>query len=388
MAVTSAEGVLGSSVETDPRVAVFNTNYLPYSQTFVYEQLVNHQRYAAEVFCWRTENLEWFPFDPVHRANAAYGATRHSPSFFRRFRDTRFSLVHAHFATGAVYALPYVERFDLPFVVTFHGYDVPLHWNAKRFFPPYWPFLIHSKNVLERMTLGLCASTELMELLISYGVPEDKLRVHRLGIDLSRFNPRSTPSEGPLRICFVGRFVEKKGIEYAIRAYAPHASEDVRLDIIGDGPLAGELQALVARLGVDRFVSFLGVLPPEKVAEHLSASDILVAPSVVTRIGDRESGLIVAKEASACGVPVVATVHGGLPDIVEDGQTGFLVPERDVQRLSERLGRLIASPALRKQMGVAARLKMERDYDVRKRVIELEELYDEAIARKAHGFGG
>jgi colanic acid/amylovoran biosynthesis glycosyltransferase len=85
---------------------------------------------------------------------------------------------------------------------------------------------------------------------------------------------------------------------------------------------------------------------------------------------------------------VLATMHGGLPDIIEDGQTGFLVPERDVQRLSERLGRLIADPALRQQMGGAARLKMEREYDVRERVTELEGLYDEAIARHARPSGG
>jgi colanic acid/amylovoran biosynthesis glycosyltransferase len=381
------ERVTGSFEEPNRRAAVFNTNYLPYSQTFVYEQLVNHIRYVAELFCWRTENLEWFPFDPVHRANATYGFTRYSPAFFRRFRDARFSVVHAHFATGAVYALPYVERFELPFVVTFHGYDVPLLWNAKRFHPEFWPFLLHSKSVLERMTLGLCASTELKELLIFHGVPEDKLRVHRLGIDLSRFNPRSTRPDGPVRVCLVGRFVEKKGIEYAIRAYAPHASENVLLDIIGDGPLAEDLHALVARLGLSRFVSFLGVLRPEEVAERVSTSDVLLAPSVVTRSGDRESGLIVAKEAAACGVPVIATMHGGLPDIVEDGHTGFLVPERDVERLSERLGRLIAEPALRQQMGGAARLKMEREYDVRERVTELEGFYDEAIARKAHDPG-
>ena len=376
--IESAAGSLGEPLR---RAAVFNTNYLPYSQTFVYEQLVNHERYAAEVFCWRTENLDWFPFDHVHRANVAYGITRYSPAFFRRFRDKQFSIVHAHFATGAVYALPYVRRFDLPFVVTFHGYDVPLLWNAQRFHPEFWPFLAHSSDVLQRMTLGLCASTDLKELLMSHGVPEDKLRVHRLGIDLTRFTPRAASDGGPLRICVIGRFVEKKGIEYAIRAYAPHASDKVLLDIVGDGPLAGDFHALVERLGVDRFVSFLGVLPREEVAKHLSACDILLAPSVVTRTGDRESGLIVAKEAAACGIPVVATMHGGLPDIIDEGSTGFLVPERDVARLSERIGLLIADPALRKRLGAAGRLKMEREYDVRARVAELENLYDEAMLR-------
>jgi colanic acid/amylovoran biosynthesis glycosyltransferase len=95
----------------------------------------------------------------------------------------------------------------------------------------------------------------------------------------------------------------------------------VLLDIIGDGPLAEDLHALVARLGLSRFVSFLGVLRPEEVVERVSTSDVLLAPSVVTRSGDRESGLIVDKEAAACRVPVIATMHGGLPDIVEDAMS-------------------------------------------------------------------
>jgi colanic acid/amylovoran biosynthesis glycosyltransferase len=369
------------SVTTPRHAAVFNTNFLPYSQTFVYEQLVNHVRYQAEVFCWRTENLDWFPYEKVHRANAAYAATRFSPAFYRRFRERRFDIVHGHFATGAVYALPYVQRFKLPLVVTFHGYDVPLLWNTRRFHPHFWPFLRHGKRVLETMTLGLCASNDLKELLLSYGVPEDKLRVHRLGIDLQRFQQKTGGGGAPLRVCVIGRFHEQKGIEYAIRAFAPHASDAVHLDIIGDGAMADDFHALVDRLGIGRFVSFLGVLHPDKVAEHLKTCDVLLAPSVVTRIGERESGLIVAKEAGACGLPVVATVHGGLPEIIDEGVTGFLVQERDVDALSTRLGALLADESLRQRLGMAARAKMEREYDVRERVAELEDLYDEAIRR-------
>ena len=101
----------------------------------------------------------------------------------------------------------------------------------------------------------------------------------------------------------------------------------------------------------------------------------------MTRIGERESGLIVVKEAGACGLPVVGSVHGGIPEIIDEGVTGFLVQERDVGGLSDRLGSLLADEALRERMGAAARAKMEREYDVRERVSELEDLYDEAIER-------
>ena len=126
-------------------------------------------------------------------------------------------------------------------------------------------------------------------------------------------------------------------------------------------------------------MSFLGVLKSEQVAEHLRKCDVLLAPSVVTRIGERESGLIVVKEAAASGVPAVGSVHGGIPEIIDEGKTGFLVQERDVDGLANRLGELLADQALRERMGVAARAKMEREYDVQKQVVELEGFYDEAI---------
>ena len=95
--------------------------------------------------------------------------------------------------------------------------------------------------------------------------------------------------------------------------------------------------------------------------------------------GDRDSGLIVVKEASACGVVPIGTHHGGIPEIIDDGVTGYVVPERDVDALSERLGRLMADRALRAQMAAAGRAKMEREYDNRKRVAALAESYDEAL---------
>jgi len=145
--------------------------------------------------------------------------------------------------------------------------------------------------------------------------------------------------------------------------------------------MADDFHALVDRLGIRQFVSFLGVLHPDQVSAYLKRCDVLLAPSVVTRIGERESGLIVAKEAGACGLPVVGTVHGGIPEIIDEGVTGFLVQERDVGALSNRLGTLLEDEVLRQRMGAAARAKMEREYDVRERVSELEDLYDQAIWR-------
>jgi colanic acid/amylovoran biosynthesis glycosyltransferase len=117
------------------------------------------------------------------------------------------------------------------------------------------------------------------------------------------------------------------------------------------------------------------------VARLLATSHVLLAPSVVERSGNRESGLMVVKEASAAGAVPVGTRHGGIPEIIDDGGTGFLVPERDAESLADRLLRLVRDPALLERLSRAAREKMLREYDNRVRVRALEELYDEARAR-------
>jgi glycosyltransferase involved in cell wall biosynthesis len=367
-----------------PTVALFNTNFLPYSQTFVYEEIRCHQRYAVEVFCRRRLLAQRFPFDPVHVAGPLYGVTCRSPAFDARFAAVSFALVHAHFGLGAVYARPFARRHRLPLVVTFHGYDVPLLSSPRRWLPQHLRYAILGPRVLAEMVLGLCASEELREMLVALGVPADRLRVHRLGVDLSRFRPGERP-RGECRVIMLGRFVEKKGFEYGLRAFAEVALEEpaLSLSLVGDGPEESRLRRLAVQLGVAARVAFTGPLAPDRVADLLRTSHILLAPSVVDRHGNRESGLIVVKEASACATVPIGSRHGGIPEIIDDAVTGYLVAERDVPGLADRLRRLVREPALRDHLGTAAREKMRREYDNTARVRALEDLYDEARARHA-----
>jgi glycosyltransferase involved in cell wall biosynthesis len=364
-----------------PTVALFNTNFLPYSQTFVYEEIRCHRRYAVEVFCRRRLLAERFPFEPVHVGGALYGITCRSAAFDARFRATRFSLIHAHFGLGAVYARPFARRHRLPLVVTFHGYDVPLLSSPFRWLPQHLRYAIQGPRVLEEMRMGLCASNELRMMLLALGVPEDRLRLHRLGIDLDRFRPGPRPA-GEFRVVMVGRLVEKKGFEYGLAAFAEVARDEasLRLTLVGEGERESALRRLAANLGVTDRVSFTGPLPPEEVARLLATSHVLLAPSVVDRQGDRESGLIVVKEASACETVPIGTQHGGIPEIIDDGETGFLVPERDTAALADRLRRIVRDPALGARLGAAARKKMRHEYDNADRVRALESRYDEASA--------
>ena len=369
-------------------VALFSTNFLAYSQTFVYEEIRHHERYAVEVFCRARLLPERFPFAPVHVGGTLYPLTCRDAAFDDRFRARGFALVHAHFGLGAVYARPFARRHGLPLVVTFHGYDVPLLASPRRFLPQHLRYAIQGPRVLRDMTLGLCASAELQALLEAQGVPAEKLRVHRLGVDLGAFQSGARAA-APLQVVMIGRFVEKKGFGYGLEAFARVAQRHpaLELTLIGEGEREAELRRLADQLGVTARVRFTGPLAPEAVAARLAASHVLLAPSVVDAAGNRESGLIVVKEASAAEVVPIGTRHGGIPEIIDEGATGFLVPERDVAALADRLERVVTDPALLERLRRAALQKKLREYDVRARGRALQAVYDEARAPHARGAG-
>ena len=383
--------MVGEQQKAKRAVAVFSTSFLQYSQTFIYQELLNHQRYRAEVFCHDLRNAAQFPFDPVHalsdlpgvrgRVEAGlYKLTTLSPTFGRLLSSGNYDLLHAHFGPGSVYALPYAAALDLPLIVTVHGYDVPVLLSASRFAPRYWRYWAASKWMLRSVSRFLAASEELAELLLRLGVPSTRIRVAPVGIEL----PVERTESRDDRVIMVGRFVEKKGFEYGIEAFAriAHSHPNAQLTIVGDGPRKNRYRQLTERLGIADRVCFLGALDHDRTLDEIGRSALLMAPSVTASDGNRESGLVVVKEAAARWVPAVSTRHGGIPQIVDHGETGCLVEERAVEDLAAHLDRLLADGALRCRMGDAARAKMEREYAIADRVAALEQHYDEVIAER------
>lgn len=365
---------------------MFTKRFLPYSQTFIYDELRTHERYDVDVFARERINTDRFPYDrvivPTVGTSEWLGARLYEnigywPAFDTRLGNTAYDLVHAHFGTQAVYALPYVLRHELPFLVTFHGIDVANLFGPRRFLPRQWRYWALSGRIFAAADRLLAASTELAELLAELGAPRHKIHVHRLGIDLSTFRRADETRDVP-RITMVGRFTEKKGFRYALRACARVFNEGMpgTVTLLGDGELAPELRRIVRDADLDDRVDFRGAVPHDEVAHVLARTDVMMCPSVVTATHDRDSGLIVAKEASACEVPVIGTYHGGLPSIVEDGETGMLVPERNVDALADALRTLLRDEDRRRRLGRAARTKMEREFDLTTQVQALERHYD------------
>jgi glycosyltransferase involved in cell wall biosynthesis len=366
----------------NPRVALFVRRFLPYSQTFIHDEINAHERYAVDVFCQKRLNADRFPHDRVFYPDGWLGKRIYEnvgywPDFDRRLGSGDYDLVHAHFGTAAVYALPYVIRHDLPLVVTFWGNDVSALLGTQRYNPKNWRYVCLYKTIFQKSSLILCVSQEMSELVRELGAPSENIQVWSQGIDLDRFQPTESESNIP-QVILVGRFTSKKGHIYAIRAFADAIANgyEAHLTFVGSGKLESDCRELVAENGISNHVTFAGSLPHEAVARRLAESDLALVPSVVAHNHDREGSPTVAKEAGACGIPVIATYHAGLPEIVEDGKTGFLVPERNVSALADRIKRLLSSSDLRSKMGNAARRKIEHDFELQAQVRKLESYYD------------
>jgi colanic acid/amylovoran biosynthesis glycosyltransferase len=217
-----------------------------------------------------------------------------------------------------------------------------------------------------RLLLPVCEF--LGRRLVQLGAPAERVVVHRTGIDLSRwpYRERHPAAPGSLRLVSVGRLVEKKGIAHVLRALRVLLDQGVGAEyrVFGDGPLREGLVALAVELGVADRVVFEGRQGQEAVREGLARADVLVAASVTAADGDEEGIPNVLKEAMASGMPVVGTRHAGIPELLEDGVSGWLVPERDEAALAAALARLAAEPERWAAMGRAGRARVEREYDI------------------------
>jgi colanic acid/amylovoran biosynthesis glycosyltransferase len=221
----------------------------------------------------------------------------------------------------------------------------------------------------------VCVSEHVRRKAVEWGYPPERLVVLPIGVDTDLIKP-SGVGEAP-RILHVARLVAKKGTADLIAAFARvvRAVPAAELAIVGAGPLRDSLGGLAKELGVAHAVRFLGARPHDETLAELSRSRLLCVPSVTAPNGDMEGLPTVVLEAFAAGRPVVGTRHGGIPEAVTDGTDGYLVAERDVVGLADRLTALLGDVELGERMGAAARATAEERFDLRRQTDKLERLY-------------
>lgn len=290
-------------------------------------------------------------------------------------RRPTYDVIHCHFGHLGVLGLQLKEvgAIQGKLYTTFHAWDMteylqeagahayqPLFGQGDRFLPisQYW-----------------------QNRLIELGCPADKITVHHMGIDSQKFPfiARQRPTNDPVRITTVARLVEKKGVEYGIRAIAKlKQTYPLTYTIIGDGPLRPVLEALITELGVDAIVELLGWQSQDQIIDLLNQTHLLLAPSVTGHKGDQEGIPVALMEAMAMGLPVVSTRYSGIPELVEHDVSGFLLPERDPDAIAQKLTYLIEHPERWISMGKAGRAHVQSHFDIQQLTQHLVALYGQS----------
>ncbi len=292
---------------------------------------------------------------------------------FKQLEDGPYDIVHCQYGTLGRRLIALRETGLLParHLTSFRGHDITQHVTSA---PGFYDELFNKGD------LFLPVSRSLKQRLVDRGCDEKKIDVLHSGINCERFRyqPRVLKRDEPVKILTVARLVEMKGVAYGIQAVAQlvQAGKSICYKIAGDGVLRGELARLIDELDMGNHIQLLGWKDHKDLAQFMDDTHILLAPSVTAANGEQEGIPNVVKEAMAMGIPVVSTFHSGIPELVDDGVSGYLAPERDADVLAECLAKLIDCPDRWPEMGRAGRKKVEEEFDMDKLNDRLIELYN------------
>jgi glycosyltransferase involved in cell wall biosynthesis len=376
-------------------VLVFRSELLPSSETFIVEQ-PRALRSFRPVFAGLKRLQQGIPLP--HASTIAIGGEkntvrdrlrrrlfseiRYAPQFLKRLAGESPALIHAHFALDASLVLPVSRRLGVPLVVTLHGYDVTRNDQHLRGTAVGRIYLRRRQELWQHAALFVCVSDYIRRRALARGFPEEKLWVHRIGVDLHKFQQRAHSSQPEPLVLFVGRLVENKGCIYLVRAMAAvqeHLPE-ARLLIVGDGPLRGELES-EARMQLKRY-TFTGMQPHSQVRRWMEQAAVLVMPSVEVASGDSEGLGMVMCEVQALGLPGIAFRGTGVEEALAYGESGLLVPSRDEATLAEAIVCVLTDDALRQKLSIAGRRHAETCLDLYQQTAILEDKYREIVSTK------
>jgi glycosyltransferase involved in cell wall biosynthesis len=282
-----------------------------------------------------------------------------------KLRGRRGVHIHAHFADrAATVALVASRLLDARYSVTAHAREI------------YVAPVLLPERISNAAFTATCTEYNRRHLatLVDRSTGERILRLYH-GLDLSTFDGpprRAEDAQRPLLLS-VAQLWERKGLEDLVRAcgHLRDRGSEFRCEIVGEGPLRPRLEALIAELRLGELVTLTGPLPHPEVVARLAAARAFVLPCVVAPDGDRDGIPNVILEAMASGLPVVSTPVSGIPEVVRDGETGYLVPEHDPEAVASACERLLTDADLASRLGEAGRVFVRREFDLHRNVDRL-----------------
>jgi glycosyltransferase involved in cell wall biosynthesis len=373
-----------------PVVACYCATFLKPEMLHIYRQITALKRVSPVVIARKRENAARFPFDKIDVvAKPALHFLRRF--WFRQVRDKPWQispgelraltnvlerrnaqLLHIYFGQIAVHLLPLIRAWEKPSIASFHGADAIVEMNK----PAYREA---TRQMLEAVKLVLVRSESLRRAVVDLGCDEKKIEVQHTGIPLDEFSfrERSVPQNGEWRFVQAGRLIEKKGLPVTLRASASFLKRypNATLTIAGEGPLLGQLQDSARELKIDNRVSFAGFISQEQLRDLYYASHIFLHPSETAPDGNQEGIPNSMLEAMASGLPAFATQHGGIPEAIEHGVSGVLVPERDHDALAHALINAAQDRDFLSRIARAGAETVAQKFDQRIQTRHLEDIY-------------
>ena len=377
-----------------PVVASYCNTFLKREMQHIYRQVTGLREFRTFIMTKCRENADAFPFPNIEvlprprinfllRFQRKY-LQRMEPVFYRGEYDqlegvlTRRNaqLLHVYFGHTGVHLLPFVRNWSRPSLVSFHGMDIMLR-NEE---PGYNHRL---RALLATLPLVLARSESLGSRLMELGCDASKIRINRTGVPMGGFPHlvHSPPADGAWCIIQASRFIEKKGLEITLKAFAEFRKKYPNSELIlaGEGPLEGQLKDLARTLGVGGSVHYPGFLNQKQLAAAYRSAHLFLHPSQTTTSGDQEGVPNSMLEAMASGLPVVATLHGGIPEAVHSGYDGLLVPERDTAALANALFEIAEDSVTYETFSRNAAQSVRENFEQGRSIARLEGFYRELI---------
>jgi glycosyltransferase involved in cell wall biosynthesis len=302
---------------------------------------------------------------------------------YNRIKELQPVLIHAHFTQCGAIVLPLVRKLKVPFVLSILGSDATSNDSyIKNQSLSGRIYLLRRKQLNHEVDQVIVPSQFLREKAVKQGFEPKKIVIIHHGVDLQQFSRQRQDVEYG-HVLFVGRLIPLKGLNYLIKSMkiVMGCINNVQLTIIGDGPLRNSAE-LQAQNELGKGFEFLGSQPHEVVKTYMEKAYLFCVPSISLPNGQTETFGLVFAEAQAMGVPVVSSASGGIPEVVKDGETGFLVKERDVNELAVAMLKLLNDRELHDRMSLAARKRAELYFDLKKQNDELENLYERMTSEK------
>ncbi|PYZ94673.1 colanic acid biosynthesis glycosyltransferase WcaL [Salipaludibacillus keqinensis] len=348
-------------------VAHFLDEGIKPNQEFVYNQISQLKKYRSIVIGPFPKKENFYSFSEFYDLNKI----KHFQDFIK---EQNVVAIHAHHGGQALKILPQIKAFKIPFIVSFRGRDGSAQGSAyTRNFNRY-----EELKQLGTMYFPVCdyIANDMKKL----GFPKSRIHVLYGGINLEKFPyiQHKLSKDGEIRILSVGRLEMKKGFDTLIKAFAKlHKNNPTTtLHIIGDGSNKKKLESLIKKQKLNHVVKLRGQMSAEQIVTEMTHAHLFCLASQTAKDGDVEGIPNALKEAMACGIPVVSTQNGGIPELIKHKETGYLAEEKNASSLAAGFQFYLDNPDIWQDYTRKARQTIEENFDINKQIGVQERLYD------------